>query len=98
MSYDLYFGRKKLIFIIYMNSRYLNTIRVYPNKISNGKLVLLTGPKAMAALIVRVNESGTLKIIRQAFSKAHIYFNSSIDSDLEHLRVKYIQWKKRQSG
>ena len=46
----------------------------------------------------QIPENETLEIIRQAFSEAHIYFNSSIDNDLEHLRVKYIQWKKRQSG
>ena len=46
----------------------------------------------------QIPENETLEIIRQAFSEAHIYFNSSIDSDLEHLRVKYIQWKKRQSA
>lgn len=42
-------------------------------------------------------EIETIKIIRQAFSDAHLYFDSSIERDLEILRVNYIHWKKKNS-
>ena len=35
--------------------------------------------------------------VRKAFSDVHIYINTSIEEDLEILRSRYAQWKKRSS-
>ena len=45
----------------------------------------------------KLPEVDTIKIIRKAFSYAHLHFNSAIEVDLEILRDRYRYWKRNES-
>lgn len=43
----------------------------------------------------KLPEVDTIKIIRKAFSDAHLYFHSDIEVDLDILKNRYSYWKKK---
>ena len=44
---------------------------------------------------VKLSEIETVNMVRDAFLKTHIYFDSSAEEDLEILRNRFVQWKNR---
>ena len=46
----------------------------------------------------KLPEIDTMRIIRKAFSDAHLFFHSDMENDLDVLRNRYSYWKRRDSG
>lgn len=46
----------------------------------------------------KLPEIDTMRIIRKAFSDAHLFFHSDMENDLDVLRNRYRYWKRRDSG